>query len=364
MLCLVALRLSSSVSGVPEQCYIHNVVSFDPNPVVSAVDGDSDFAQVFNPSWIEASAGTGGKAGLIIRTQNCTAQPAGKCVACSGVAGAASLLTFAELRNDDNDPTAKPLFKHISTSSAVFGPHDLTDDQGTEDPRVVYDKKTGTYYMMYTCYNSGKTKQDKVTMCLATAKDPTTPGSWVRHGPIGFSQGSKSGALLIRDEGPHFLYWGAGKISIANSTDLLSWEEGREFINQTLWGNDKVEAGPPPMKLTTGDYIFFHNSWDGVHWPHGVGYQPAWVVLNGSDLSQIIARAPAPLWSPGKEPWMAGVAPYTCNVGNVSFLEAAHPVAGLTDTFRVYFGGADAVIGSAVVSFKQTGKPCDGGLGH
>jgi predicted GH43/DUF377 family glycosyl hydrolase len=34
------------------------------------------------------------------------------------------------------------------------------------------------------------------------------------------------------------------------------------------------------------------------------------------------------------------VAPYTCNVENVVFLEAAEAVGN--DTFRVYFGASDA----------------------
>lgn len=44
-----------------------------------------------------------------------------------------------------------------------------------------------------------------------------------------------------------------------------------------------------------------------------------------------------------------GVSPYACNVPNVVFLEAAHPVEGEKDTFRVFFGAADATIGSATV---------------
>ena len=36
-------------------------------PVVSSLDGSSDFQQAFNPSWVVASPGTGGKAGLLIR---------------------------------------------------------------------------------------------------------------------------------------------------------------------------------------------------------------------------------------------------------------------------------------------------------
>jgi predicted GH43/DUF377 family glycosyl hydrolase len=55
---------------------------------------------------------------------------------------------------------------------------------------------------------------------------------------------------------------------------------------------------------------------------------------------------------------MVGEQPYTCNVQNVAFLEAAHPT-DTPDEFRVYFGGADAVIGSAVVQIrKAAGTKC------
>ena len=43
------------------------------------------------------------------------------------------------------------------------------------------------------------------------------------------------------------------------------------------------------------------------------------------------------------------MSPYACNVPNVVFLEAAHPILGKKDTFKVYFGAADATIGSAVL---------------
>ena len=125
---------------------------------------------------------------------------------------------------------------------------------------------------------------------------------------------------------------GAGEIFISNSSDLLRWELGEPFITQTSWGNPNVEAGPPPMRLADGNYVFFHNSWGGEGVPQPVrtqpppshgsgsavawwsdagaawrqGYQPAWVVLDGADPRHILARAPAALWRPDAFPWMAG----------------------------------------------------------
>ena len=62
---------------------------------------------------------------------------------------------------------------------------------------------------------------------------------------------------------------------------------------KTLWGNPNVEAGPPPMRLADGNYVFFHNSWGGRGVPPP-GYQPAWVVLDGTDPTKILASEPPP----------------------------------------------------------------------
>ena len=90
------------------------------------------FRQVFNPSWIEASPGTHGKAGLIIRTQNCSAGDGCycvgcKCCGCGGSGPLASILTFAELETDDETPFVTPKFKYVDNSSVVFAPIDKSD---------------------------------------------------------------------------------------------------------------------------------------------------------------------------------------------------------------------------------------------
>jgi predicted GH43/DUF377 family glycosyl hydrolase len=264
-----------------------------------------------------------------------------------------------------------------------MAPHDSTDDRGVQDPRVAYDPNTQLYLMFYTCYNSGHVSNvSKAVLCLATTKDPTDASGWLKRGVV-FKGSSKSGALLIQEPPPaaagtagaaraagaagvaaaaggslHHLYWGAGQIHITTSSDPTVWpSEGKPFITETAfegWAvqNDGVESGPSPMRLSDGNYLFLHNSWsmnDTIY--DSAGYQPAWVIINGSDPTQIIARAPAPLWSPQKQPWMTGKAPWTCNVHNVAFLEAAHPT-DKPDEFRVYFGGSDTVVGSAVITIQ------------
>lgn len=297
------------------------------------------FGQVFNPSWIDGSPDGKVKPGLIVRTQNCTVgrepplscglggngdpergkgTPTHSCCACNmrslnDSLQKRSILTFSQLQGSDSSEIKSPKFAPLTAKSIVFEPVDkppLNDDfKGTEDPRVAMDPKTGIYYMFYvrlpvrlgflslsvcssvapglcqTCFHKGTYSEGAGgSLCLASTKDPTSSSSWTRHGTA-FPGNHKSGALLIRDSPPHYLISGAGEIHIAKSDNLLKWELGPLFINDTAWGNPNVEAGPPPMKLSDGNYVFFHNSWGGKGVPQP-GYQPAWVILDGASYNR------------------------------------------------------------------------------
>ena len=67
-----------------------------PEPILSLRQGNSDWAQVFNPTYVAPAPGQS-RGGLLVRSQNCTI-PAGKCgPTCAGTGQKASWLTFAEL---------------------------------------------------------------------------------------------------------------------------------------------------------------------------------------------------------------------------------------------------------------------------
>jgi len=300
-------------------------------PILSSLLLTSQFEQTFNPSWIEAQKGTNFRSGLLIRSQNCSS-PIGDCVHCSGPRERASVLTFSEYKNGQ--------FSSLTKNSIVFGPNSIVDTFGTEDPRVAFNKHDSLYYLFYTAYNGSG-----IELSLAVSPDPTSSRLWTRLGPIFHLQGSKSGALLIRDTPPHYLFWGDSMIRVTKSSDPKKWTSiGDPFLKPRpdSWDSQLVESGPPPLKLSTGDYIFFYNSAD-----KDITYHPAWVILDKDDPSKILQRASVPLLTPTLA-WETGVAPFTCNVANVIFLEAAYPLGN--DKFMVFYGGADAVVGSAVVT--------------
>lgn len=89
-------------------------------PIVSYVDGNANFAQVFNPSWVVPTVGTGGKQGLLIRSQNCTATVGGPCVTCNGDGAKASVIAFAEIKTTDNVSLSLSMIDHVSKLEVRF----------------------------------------------------------------------------------------------------------------------------------------------------------------------------------------------------------------------------------------------------
>lgn len=189
--------------------------------------------------------------------------------------------------------------------------------------------------MFYTAYN-----RSHALLSLATTSNPTSIKGWKRHGPVfPYVHGrTKSGALLLRPTPPHYLLWGDSHIRIAKSENPRRWVDGGPVLLEARpdsWDSELVESGPPPLQLSTGDYLFFYNGATTGN----MTYHAAWIILDGKDPTKVLQRAELPMLSP-KLAWELGVHPYSCNVKNVIFLEAAHPLEGKVDIFRVYYGAA------------------------
>jgi predicted GH43/DUF377 family glycosyl hydrolase len=330
-------------TGPPPKAYTVTVTSKDSNPRISWLEGNTAYIDSFNPSYIQASDGTQGQMGLLVRCQNCSQLNPGQCAMC-GPTDSASLLAFAAMDSNGN-------FKNLGPSTIAFQPTGSFEQYGTEDPRVIYDSSTGIYYLMYTAVGA-PTSPDRtydVLLAEASTKTPLDPNSWQRYGAVFPGvQDSKSGAILRRQQPPHYLYWGAGVISLATSSDLVSWTNQQALFvpRPTMFDSSLVESGPPPLPLSTGDYLFIYNSDNTTG-----AYNPGWSILDGSNPTRVVARSSFPLLSPYAD-WATGTAPALCNVPNVIFLEAMMPT-GNKDEFRVFFGGSDEVIASAIIQVKQ-----------
>lgn len=156
---------------------------------------------------------------------------------------------------------------------------------------MVYNQEDSSYYMMYTAYNGSS-----ILLSLAKTKNPFERSGWTKLGPVFPEyQNSKSGALLLRPSSPHYLFWGDSSIRVAKSDNISHWPSIGDVIlspRADKFDSKLVESGPPPLKLSNGNYLFFYNSAE-KGWPDdsNTAYHVGWVILDGRDPTKIITRS-------------------------------------------------------------------------
>lgn len=88
------------------------------------------------------------------------------------------------------------------------------------------------------------------------------------------------------------MLWGDHDIRVTSSHDPLVWDSvGDVLISPRPENFDSrlVESGPPPLKLSDGNYLFFYNSAE-LGWPEiaDTAYHVGWVILSGEDPTKIL----------------------------------------------------------------------------
>jgi len=258
-------------------------------------------------------------------------------------------------------------FEKIKSSDAVIYPNGPDNSFGTEDPRAIFREKDKTYYVLYSAVATANDGTPVSRLSLATTKNPQDHSSYHFLGPIfPEEKWSKSGALLIRDgfPGPHYLIWGDSSlhpgIQLATTYNLLNFTNQPGLFIQTR--NDSfdsllVEAGPMPLPLSDGNYLFLYNSarkgYHSIKPNWDIQYNVGWVILDGDNPSKIIQRSDEPLFSP-ELGWETGTGNYLGLTPNVVFVEGWAPHPFKMDHFVIFYGAADSVVGCAVVSVSKS----------
>jgi predicted GH43/DUF377 family glycosyl hydrolase len=263
-----------------------------------------------------------------------------------------SVIAFSNLKSFDGNLLQ---FEPLSDSKIVIKPTGQSSSYGTEDPRVAFSEKTGLYYVLYSAVENSTGGVPISRLALQTTPDPANAKSYVDQGVLFPSiKWSKSGALLVRKTGTSYLYWGDSSIqkglSLATTQDLIHYTN-----NPGIWlptrsdhfDSHLVEAGPMPLPLTDGNYLFLYNSArDGYPSPKpnwNLQYNLGFVILNGSDPTQILQRSEKPILSP-ELPWEIGTSPYLGLTPNVVFVEGWAPYG--ENSFVAFYGAADSVVGA------------------
>lgn len=137
---------------------------------------------------------------------------------------------------------------------------------------------------------------------------------------------------------------------------LLNWTIDDEIflpVRPDNFDSHLVEAGPPPIKLQDGNFLFIYNSArSGFPSPkpgYSLQYNLGFAIIDGQS-GAILQRSSEPLLSP-ELPWELGKAPFLGLTPNVVFCNGMESLGG--DSFVIYYGGADSVIGSATVIVEK-----------
>jgi predicted GH43/DUF377 family glycosyl hydrolase len=264
------------------------------DPIISSLIGNSKFKWNYNAAIVPWNNGS---YSLLVRCQN-QKDPNDPYSTTPSILGLSNLIkSNGSIFN----------FSTIIYSNIVFKPQESYESYGTEDPRIIF--YNGTYYMLYSAV------QDYYffafsRLALATSVNPADPKSWNRYGPLfNWALWSKSGAMIVRDPPPHYLIFGDTNwfngLQMAISKDLISWHQlpGTILdIRPDKFDSNRVEAGPMPLKLTDGNYLFLYNSArKGYPSPkpnYDLQYNVGYAILDKNNPTSVIERSDQPLITP------------------------------------------------------------------
>jgi predicted GH43/DUF377 family glycosyl hydrolase len=301
----------------------------------------TSFALNFGPSHVTMADGTDA---LVIRV--CRSE-----IACSTPKNP-DLITFVkrtaepiDLRKISTIEQLQQQFQPNVEARIIKRPKDTAEQCGVQDPRIVYEPKSRYYYLAYTAYGNPYQKVGQPLTCVQAftriirSLTPEVEASWEQvpvtgpavNGSI-WDYDAVSTAILVRPDPPHYAFVGRGVGAVSwrlrsldniTTANPLVFEHPKSFLSGRPAGFDSgyVEAGSPPVLLSTGDYLHIYDTVinDGrvpkgdstqLACEDGVcrGFGAGWLVLNGTDPQSVVQRGQEPLFMP-MMPWELGPRP-------------------------------------------------------
>jgi beta-1,2-mannosidase len=336
----VIIALALLIAG-SQAITLYNVSAarYSPYPLISTAN--PGYTYNFNPAaYVQA-----GDIQLLVRSQNIS----------NNTLGSSDLTSSSVSFNGNAYPSA--------TQPVYEAHHNVkpTEACGSEDPRIAYNGN-GLYYIFYTSYNC-----TNAMLSFATATDPSDDETWIDYGYVfpNFNW-SKSAAVVLKSEGNGLvrdhLFWGdssnpVGGIGIAYSDDGYTWDYHGAYLIKTrslFFDSYLVEAGPPPVQLKSGDWLFIYNSardgYPSVKANWTLQYNAGFVILAQNDPSKVLQRSILPLLSPQLAWEVGNTTGY--NTPNVVFVTGLVPDpnpchSGNYECFIAFYGGADTDVGAA-----------------
>jgi predicted GH43/DUF377 family glycosyl hydrolase len=221
---------------------------------------------------------------------------------------------------------------------------DPEETWGCEDPRLTWIPEREEWAIAYTAYS-----RRGPLVCLATTRDFRGAR---RLGPVMPPEDKDAALFPVRFGGrwamihrPSPLRGGA-HMWLSWSPDMRHWGDHKlllEAHDGAWWDAGKIGLGPPPLETPEGWLIMYH----GVRLTSdGPIYRAGLALLDLDDPGIVLRR--------GEEWVFAPEAPYEVigDVGRVVF-PCGWILDEAADRLRLYYGGADSVVGLARARFSD-----------
>ena len=218
-------------------------------------------------------------------------------------------------------------------------------NSGCEDPRLT--KIGSKIYMLYTAFD-GK-NPPRVALTWISANDfAKQKWDWAKPVLISPPDISDKDACILSEKinSQYFIIHRVGDsidsaFSPVLNFDGQTWIEEYRWISPRagMWDSKKVGIAAPPIKTKKGWVLFYH----GVSEEDSF-YRVGAILLDLKDPTKVIARTDDPIFEPETDYERIGLIP------NVVFPCGA---VLIEDTFFLYYGGADKVVGVATISREK-----------
>ena len=224
----------------------------------------------------------------------------------------------------------------IKSGQPRVEPKKRAESAGIEDPRII--SLNGRFYVSYTAVR-GKIGRLHTRVGILETTDfsrfnhiiTKIQGQWTRN--------DKDAVLFpkIIDGRYRMLHRIPPNIEISTSKDLINWRGPRTVLRPTQqkWEELKVGSGPPPILCEMGWLLFYHGVSNSDIYSMGAA------ILDINEPGRVLYRLPYPILTPERYYEKEGVVP------NVVFGTSALEI---DDSYWMYYGAADRVIGAATIN--------------
>lgn len=141
-------------------------------------------------------------------------------------------------------------------------------------------------------------------------------------------------------------------ITLSLSEDLIHWEhEAKVFSGRWRYWDERIGAGPPPIKTTQGWLLLYHGV--ATHFASSHIYQMGAALLDLNDPSKLLARSRLNILEPRTSYELTGQVPNVV-FGSAATVETdSQGYAQAQGLLKLYYGAADTSIGLAQASINS-----------